>query len=129
MTAIPAAAVPRLREALYSELGNVAGELDEIVVTNERAQDDWSEPVARFDRTRAVLDVLGWNERDPEHDVEIDLDRHREVIEDALSAELDRERFLMSEKGQAAERQRQNARARALTIESWAASVGLKLDE
>ncbi len=129
MTTIPAVAVPRLREALYSELGNVAGELDEIVVTNERAQDDWSEPVARFDRARALLDVLGWNERDPERDVEVNLDRHREVIEDALSAELDRERFLTSEQGHAAERQRRKARARALTIEAWAESVGLKLDE
>jgi hypothetical protein len=85
MTAIPAAAVLRLREALYSQLGKVAEELDQIVVSAGRAHDDWSEPVARFDRTRALLDVLGWNERDPELDVEIDLDRHRRVIVEALS--------------------------------------------
>jgi hypothetical protein len=57
------------------------------------------------------------------------LDRHRRVIVEALSDELDGERYLMSEQGQAAERQRRNARARALTIEAWAESVGLKLDE
>ena len=129
MTTIPAAAVPRLRGALYSQLGKVADELDQIVVMARRAKDDWSEPVARFDRTRVVLDVIGWNERDPERNVEIDLDRHRRVIVEALRDELDGERYLMSEKGQGAERQRQNARARALTIEAWAESVGLKLDE
>jgi ElaB/YqjD/DUF883 family membrane-anchored ribosome-binding protein len=129
MTAILAAAVPRLREALYSQLCKVAEELDEIVSSTGRALDDWSVPVARFDRTRAALDVLGWNERSPEHDMEIDLDEHRQVIVDALCDELDTEHYLMSEKGPAAKRQRQKARARARTIEAWAESVGLKLDE
>jgi hypothetical protein len=125
MTTIPAAAVVQLREALYSELGNVAEELDEIVVASERARDDWSGPVARFDRARAVLDEIGWNERDHEHDVEIDLDRHREVIEEALSAELERERCLMSEQGESAANQRSEARARAATVEAFMTAAGL----
>ncbi len=125
MTTIPASAVVQLREALYSELGNVSQELDEIVVMAGRAQDDWTEPVARFDRARALLDEIGWNERDPERDVEIDLDRHREVIEEALSDALDRERFLMSEQGQGAAQQRSRARARAATVEAFMAAAGL----
>jgi hypothetical protein len=125
MTIIPAEAAVQLREALYSELGNVAQELDEIVVTNERAQDNWSEPVARFDRTRTLLDEIGWNERDHEHDVEINLDRHRQVIEESLSEALERERFLMSERGEGAAQQRSRARARAATVEAFMATAGL----
>jgi hypothetical protein len=127
MTTIPAAAVLRLREALYSELGNAAAEIDAIRVTPRRAHDDWSPPVARFDRTRALLDELGWNERDPEHDTEINLDQHRQVIVAALNAQLEVEHHLMSEKGDAAKTQRQRAYARALTIETWAKSIGLEL--
>jgi len=119
MSTVPAAAVVQLREALYSELGNVTEEIDAIVVTSRRARDDWSPAVARFDRTRALLDALGWNERDPERDVEVDLDRHRQVIVEALSEALEGEHYLMGEKGKRASRQRRNARARAATIEAF----------
>ena len=98
MSTIPAAAVAQLRVALHSELGNVAQELDEIVVTSGRARDDWSPPVARFDRTRSLLDELGWNERNPERDIDIDLDRHRQVIVEGLREALESERYLMSER-------------------------------
>jgi hypothetical protein len=125
MTTIPAAAVVQLREALFSELGTVSQELDEIVVTSERARADWSEPVARFDRTRALLDEIGWNEVQQESDVEIDLDRHRQVIEEALSDALDLDRFLMSEQGQGAAQQRSKAHARAATIEEFMTAAGL----
>jgi len=125
MTTIPAEAVVQLREALYSELGNVAQELDEIVVTAERVHDGWSDPVARFDRTRALLDEIGWNERDPERDAEINLDRHRQVIKEALSEALEGEHHLMSEKGEGAVQQRSRARARAATIEAFMAAAGL----
>jgi len=81
--------------------------------------------VARFDRTRALLDEIGWNERDHEQDVEIDLDRHRQVIEEALSEALEGERSLMSEKGQGAAQQRSRARARAATVEEFMAAAGL----
>ena len=129
MIAVPAAAVLRLREALYGQVGKVADEISEIVVTPWRADEDWSPLVARFDRTRVLLDEVGWNERDPERDIQIDLDRHRQVIVEALSDELDGERYLMSEKGRGAKKQRKRAQARAATIETWAESAGLKLDE
>ncbi|HEV3047798.1 MAG TPA: hypothetical protein VGY13_10610 [Solirubrobacteraceae bacterium] len=122
MTTIPADAVVQLREALHSELGNVAEELDAIVVTSERARDDWSPPVARFDRARALLDELGWKERD----VAVDLDRHRQVIVEALSEALEGDRYLMSEQGRHAGRQRRNARARAATIEAFMDNSGLE---
>jgi uncharacterized protein YaiL (DUF2058 family) len=84
--------------------------------------------VARFDRTRALLDAIGWSEHDPEPDVEIDLETHREVIVTALSDQLEAERHLSAEQGQAAEKQRQRARCHALTIESFMTATGLEAE-
>jgi hypothetical protein len=114
MTIIPADAVLRLRDALYSHLGEAAEELASIVRSQGREHADWSEPVARFDRTRAVLDVTGWNQ-------------HREVIGDALRDALATERHFMAEQGDHAAGQRQRAYTRALTIETWAKNVGLEV--
>jgi hypothetical protein len=125
MTTIPADAVLRLRDALYGYLGEVAEELASITHSQGREHADWSEPVARFDRTRALLDVAGWNERDPERDVTIDLDQHREVIGNALRDALATEHHFMAEQGDRAAAQRQRAYTRALTIETWAENVGL----
>ncbi|MFI4977378.1 MAG: hypothetical protein ACHQC8_01675 [Solirubrobacterales bacterium] len=129
MITIPAKAVLRLREALYSQLGDVAEELASADRRPGReVHDEWSEAVARFDRARALLDEIGWTESDPERDAEIDLDRHRQVIVAALSDQLEAERYLMADKGRAAESQRQRAYGRALIIECFAESVGLELD-
>jgi hypothetical protein len=129
MTTIPAAAVLRLREALYGQLGDVAEELASAGRTpGRKVHDEWYEPVARFDRTRALLDDIGWSELDPEPDVEIDLATHRQVIVTALSDQLEAERHLMAERGQAAEKQRQQARCHALTIESFMATTGLETE-
>jgi|CZKG01.1.fsa_nt_gi hypothetical protein len=130
MTTIPADAVLRLREALYGQLGDIAEELASLVRTpGHERHTEWSEPVARFDRTRALLDEIGWNEPDPEQRAEIDLDQHRQVIVAALSDQLESERYLMAEQGPAAEQQRQRAYARALTIETFMAAAGLDGDE
>lgn len=129
MTTIPAAAVLRLREALYGQLGDVAEELASAERTPGREiLGDWYEPVARFDRTRALLDAIGWSERDPEPDVEVDLEAHRQVIVTALSDQMEAERHLMAERGQAAEKQRQRACLHALIIESFMAAIGLEAD-
>lgn len=127
MTSIPAEAVLRLREALYSQLGYIADELAAIARTPGREiNDEWSEPVACFDRTRALLDQIGWNERNPEQDAKIDLDQHRQVIRAALNDHLKIEHYLMSEQGDHAAGQRQRAHARALTIEAFMAAAGLE---
>jgi hypothetical protein len=127
MTTIPADAVLRLREALYSQLGDVAEELASADRRPGREiHDEWSTAVARFDRTRALLDEIGWSERDPEHDVEIDLDAHRQAIVAALSEQLEAEHYLMAEQGQAVEKQRERARCHALTIEAFMAATGLE---
>ena len=129
MTTIPADAVLRLREALYGQLGDVAEELASASRQPGReVHDEWSGAVARFDRTRALLDEIGWSERDPERDAEIDLDQHRQVIVVALSDQLEAEHYLMAEQGQTAAQQRQRARGHALTIESFMSAAGLGAD-
>jgi len=131
-TTIPADAALLLRRALYGQLGDVA---EELASARRQPQADpaqvaeWHEPVARFDRTRALLDVIGWSDRDPEQDVGIDLDAHRQVIEQALSDELASEHHLMSERGDAAAGQRERARGRAQALEAFAQSTGLALAE
>jgi hypothetical protein len=128
MTIIPAEAVLRLREALYSELGDVA---EEMATADRRPgrelTDDWSAPVARFDRTRALLDEIGWRHSDPEQDAQIDLDLHRQVIVEALTKALETECYLIAEQGPRAEKQRRNAYARAATIESFMTAAGLEM--
>jgi hypothetical protein len=126
MTKIPADAVLRLREALYGQIGDVAEDLATATRQPAReAREEWTEPVARFDRTRALLDEIGWNERDPERSAEVDVDQHRQVIVEALSAQLESEHHLMSERGPAAAQQRHRARNYARTIEALMAAVGL----
>jgi hypothetical protein len=129
MTSIPAEAVQRLRESLYGQLGYIAEELASAARTpGHEINDEWSEPVARFDRTRALLDQISWNERNPEPDVEIDLDQHRQVILAALNDHLAIEHYLMSEEGDHAAGQRRRAHARALTIETFMAAAGLEAE-
>jgi hypothetical protein len=131
MITIPADAVLRLREALYGQLGDVAEELatvDRRPRADREQRNEWAEPVARFDRTRALLDEIGWCDRDPEQNAEIDLNQHRPIIKAALSADLDAEQYLMAEQGQAAKQQRQRARRHILTIESFMTAAGLERD-
>ncbi|HYM53920.1 MAG TPA: hypothetical protein VES97_01050 [Solirubrobacteraceae bacterium] len=95
MTIIPADDVPRLREALYGQLGDVAEGLASVTRTPGRGvHSEWAEPMTRFDLNRALLDQVGWNDRDPEQDAEIDLDIHWETIETALRWDLDTYRRL-----------------------------------
>jgi hypothetical protein len=129
MTSIPAEAVLRLRDALYGQLGHIANELAFVARTpRHKINDEWSEAVEHFDRTRALFDAIGWKERDPEQDVEIDLDQHRQVIVTALSDQLGIEHDLMSEQGDHAAGQRQRAHARARTIETFMAAAGLEAE-
>jgi len=93
---IPAEGVLQLRSAIYQELGSIAEDLASVhrEPTGEQ-HGEWAELVERFDRTRALLDRIGWRTRDPEHDIEIDLDKHKATALTALHEQLDTERHLM----------------------------------
>lgn len=123
---IPGYAAREIRGALYHQLGGVA----EDIATARREPgplDEWAEPVARFDRMRALLDVIGWSPRDPERDVEVD-DRHRQALTAAVANDLEIARLLMAEQGEHADGQRERARVRAVTLEAFAEGAGLRLD-
>jgi hypothetical protein len=124
MTTIPADVLPGLRGALYHQLGGTAEDLAALSYQPpaERLA-EWSEPIARFDRARALLDRVGWVAPDPEQDVDIDLDRHRRVLADALANELVVRRSLASEPGEGADIAR--AGGEVLMIEAFVRSVGV----
>jgi hypothetical protein len=114
---IPAGVVVALREGLVSLLDDVAGELDEVLVRPVRARGrEWVKPVMRFDRVRAVLDLVGWEQRDPELGVEVDARWYGQTVKDALERELDSTLHL-AETGD--ERQRERASAAAGVIERF----------
>jgi hypothetical protein len=120
--------LPLLRDALYREVGMAGEALHDRLNSPDAPHIDWSEPVAQFDRARAVLDVIGWNDREPEPDAVLDIQPYRCTITRALRGSLATEYHLMGEQGDDAKRQRDGARTRARTIEAWAESVGLDLD-
>lgn len=127
-TTIPAAVVVQLREALYLQLASVSEDIGALVVARRDVRGEWPAPMARLDRARAVLGVIGWRDRDPERDVEIDLARHRRAMVDALRDYLPGERSLIAEPGERAAGQRKRAAVRVRAVEAFAGSAGLDLD-
>jgi len=82
MSTIPADIMRELRDALYHQLGAIAEDIASAPrESGELAE--WAPPVGRFERTRALLDLIGWEARDPEL-ATLDIDCHRAVIEQAL---------------------------------------------
>jgi hypothetical protein len=127
-TIIPAEVVRELRGALYHQLGRAAEDIASAYSEPGHGNpDEWSEPIARFERIRALLDRIGRSARDPERDITVS-DHHRQAVAAALSNDLEIEHSMMKEPGDAAAGQRERARARALMIEAFAESVGLDLN-
>jgi hypothetical protein len=120
--AIPADVLGELREGLFSLLCDVAGDLDGVFVRPAHKRDrGWVGPVARFDRVRALLDLIGWEQRAPEPDVEVDLCWYGQAVEDALARELDSMRYLAEvDDGH----QREWATRHAEVIERFLAGLG-----
>jgi hypothetical protein len=121
-TTVPAAVVLELRGALYHQLGSTAEDLASADYDPPADRlSEWSEPLARLDRARVLLDRIGWVRSNPETGAEIDLDRHRRVILDALGTDLSIQRSLAGERDV-------RASAHVLAIEAFAASADLDLD-
>jgi hypothetical protein len=126
MTIIPVDVVLQLRGALLHRLGSIAEDIASACREPDHGNpDEWSRPIAHFDATRALLDRIGWNARNPESDIAIS-ERHLPALTATLSADLDSERSLMEEEGN--EEQRESACARALKIEAFAEHAGLDLN-
>lgn len=84
---VPPAMVGYLRESLHCELGKAGEEISNVSSRTDRLQhpEFYDEPLAHLDRTRALLDQIGWKHE--LHEVRVDLREHRQAILEALRME------------------------------------------
>jgi len=87
---VPAQVVTLVRSALHTELGNAAEALAGVVERhgNEDHPEWFTEPLQRHDATRALLDVIGWDNTSQPVDARVDLRIHREALTAALDVAL-----------------------------------------
>ncbi len=96
---IPTGLVRPVRLGLHTELGAAASEIDKVSIEWGRHEHpEWYEkPLAKFDATRALLDVVGWGEPEQADPVEIDLDEHKGALLAALREQMELHRGLVDE--------------------------------
>jgi ribosome-binding protein aMBF1 (putative translation factor) len=90
MLTVPAEMVGPLRGGLHSALGEAAQEIDNATLEASREVDPdlYADLLARFDRTRALLDKIGWTETIPAVPGRLDLTEHRAALVDTLDIAL-----------------------------------------
>lgn len=90
MLTVPAGMVRDLRTGLHSVLGQAAQDVS--IVTDRRGRErhpEWyRDPLGRFDRARALLDLVGWAETDARGSVSLDLNTHCWALRGALDVAL-----------------------------------------
>ncbi|HEX5307629.1 MAG TPA: hypothetical protein VFW38_00955 [Solirubrobacteraceae bacterium] len=129
---IPARIVRYLREALHSQLGMAAEDIGQASHEGGRVQPAlYAEPLARFDRIRALLDLIGWKDETDETPAIVNLVAHRPALLTALQAQLETERNLGEDdpslKG--AEKQIACARRRVADLEQFVALASVSLGD
>jgi DNA-binding XRE family transcriptional regulator len=87
---VPAEMVTYLRDGLLSEIVDAASHVQGAGTHTEKmSKPGWyREPLAFFDRHRALMDLIGWEDTDTQADVYIDLQEHREAVLEALRSRL-----------------------------------------
>ena len=90
MLVVPAEMAEHLRSGLHSGIGDAAETIAQVVAEPGREQHpEWyREPLAHFDRVRALLDMIGWGATDPAVEVSVDLREHRHAVLDALGVAM-----------------------------------------
>jgi hypothetical protein len=124
---IPARIVRVLRESLHSQLGMAAEDIG--LASHEggrRCPHLYAEPVGRFDRTRALLDLMGWKDVEGEGPAIINFAVHRRTVLAALESQLQVERNAMEDdpKLKGAKEQIVGAGRRAREIELFLSVAG-----
>ena len=86
-TTIPAEIVRVVRSAIITELGGAAAEIEQASLGYEKEEhpETFSEPFAKFDALRRLLDAVGWSNASPRL---IDVEHHREPLAVALKERL-----------------------------------------
>lgn len=129
---IPARIVRYLREALHSQLGAAAEDIAQANHEGGRLRPVlYVEPLERFDRTRALLDLIGWKEEPDEGPAIVNLVGHRPALLVALQAQVETERNMTDDdpalKG--AEKQIACARRRLVDLEQFLALASVSLGD
>jgi hypothetical protein len=129
---IPARIVRYLREGLHSQLGMAAEDIGQANHEGGRLRPVlYAEPLERFDRTRALLDLIGWKDETDEGPAAINLVGHRQALLSALQAQVETEREMTRDDPtlRGAEKQILCARRRVADIEQFLALTGATLAE
>jgi hypothetical protein len=129
---IPARIVRYLREGLHTRLGMAAEDIGEANHEGGRLRPVlYAEPLERFDRTRALLDLIGWKDETDEGPTIVNLVSHRPVLLAALQAQVEAERDMADDdpalKG--AEKQIACARRRVADLEQFLALASVSLGD
>jgi hypothetical protein len=90
MLVVPARMVGALRLGLDTEMTRAVSELHGVLeeARTPSTRTACREVLARFDRHRVLLDLVGWEEPGARADVRIDLREHGDAVLEALDAEL-----------------------------------------
>jgi hypothetical protein len=127
MTLIAGDEVRTLRLSLLPQFRAATEELLTVSGNHGWEHNDWfTKPLTNFDAARNLLDRVGWFEREPELEVDIDVSAVRPTLVVALREQLDGECHLMDTHDPG---QRAKARARASAIERLAGRLGLDIGE
>lgn len=129
---IPARIVRYMREALHSQLGMAAEDIGQASHEAGRTKPVlYAEPMERFDRFRALLDLIGWKDETDERPVIVNLASHRQAFLIALQAQIETEREMTRDDPalRGAEKQIACARRRVADIGQFLPLAGATLVE
>ena len=120
---IPADVVGILRNALHTEIGQDASEIDRVSEDGhgDLHAEEYDKPLMDFDAHRALLDAIGWSKPDSDEAAQIDLDQHKWALLTTLVRRLAVEHDLMQSDQHAsgAEHQRETAMRFARPLEAF----------
>jgi len=87
---VPAEMLGELRNGLHTNLGDAAHGISQITDTGgrERHPEWYAEHRERFERTCALLDLIGWSELKQTAAIQVDLRRHAQAMIEALDVRL-----------------------------------------
>ncbi len=109
-------------ESLCRQLGIAASDIAETSEARGYEHGErYAEPIKRFDRNRALLDLIGWTNSEAQEAVTISAPCDRATLRQALGAQLQLERYMTDEdpKLVGSEQQIETARRRAQEIEQF----------
>ena len=119
---IPPRIVRYAHESLCRQLGEAASDI--ATLSEARGYDHgerYAELLKRFDRSRDLLDLIGWTSNKAQEALTITMSRHRATLRQALRAQLELERRMTEEdpKLVGSKEQIQGAMRRAKEIERY----------